>query len=147
MSPAWSPDGSAIAFVSEIEQRAGIFVIPALDGAERSIVSSGLTVGGIIQISWSPEGRQSAIRPTERREYRTYSCFAADPEYAAAVTGTRVSRRGGACLLAGRQAACARLHSSSAVYTIYVSVSATCHSESAAFSNMWVVRFGSRCFV
>ena len=60
MSPAWSPDGSEIAVVRQTEQRAGIFVIPALGGSERSIVSNGLTVGGIIQVSWSPDGRQLA---------------------------------------------------------------------------------------
>ena len=58
--PAWSPDGSAIAFVRQVEQQAGIFVIPALGGSERNIVSNGLTVGGIIQISWSPDGHQLA---------------------------------------------------------------------------------------
>ena len=60
ISPAWSPDGSAIAFVRQVEQDAGIFVIPALGGSERNILSSGLTVGGIIQLSWSPDGRQLA---------------------------------------------------------------------------------------
>jgi len=60
MSPAWSPDGSEIAFVRQMGQHAGIFVIPALGGSERSIVSSGLTVGGIIQVSWSPDGHQLA---------------------------------------------------------------------------------------
>ena len=60
ISPAWSPDGTSIAFVRQVEQHAGIFVIPALGGSERNIVSSGLTVGGIIQISWSPDGRRLA---------------------------------------------------------------------------------------
>ena len=60
ISPAWSPDGSAIAFVRQIEQHAGIFVIPALGGSERNIVSTGLTVGSISQISWSPDGHQLA---------------------------------------------------------------------------------------
>ena len=60
ISSAWSPDGSAIAFVRQLEQQAGIFVIPALGGSERNIVSNGLTVGSIIQISWSPDGQQLA---------------------------------------------------------------------------------------
>jgi Tol biopolymer transport system component len=50
-----------------VEQHAGIFVIPALGGSERNIVSNGLTVGSIIQISWSPDGHQlaySAYGPT-----------------------------------------------------------------------------------
>ncbi len=60
MSPAWSPDGSVIAFVRQTEQLAGIFIIPALGGSERSIVSEHLTVGGIIEISWSPDGQELA---------------------------------------------------------------------------------------
>lgn len=60
LSPAWSPDGSMIAFVRQVEQQAGISIIPALGGAERSIVSDELMVGGIIQLSWSPDGRELA---------------------------------------------------------------------------------------
>ena len=121
MSPAWSPDGSSIAFVRQTEQHAGIFVIPALGGSERSIVSGNLTVGGIIEISWSPDGRQLA-----------YSAYGADglpqvfvvslqtlnarplapaPECHAAMEPTFAPD--------GRQLALACL-SSSAVYTIYV---------------------------
>jgi Tol biopolymer transport system component/DNA-binding winged helix-turn-helix (wHTH) protein len=67
ISPAWSPDGRAIAFVRVTAEGAGIFVIPALGGSERSIVSHGLTVGSFIQISWSPDGHglaYSAYGPT-----------------------------------------------------------------------------------
>jgi Tol biopolymer transport system component/DNA-binding winged helix-turn-helix (wHTH) protein len=55
VSSAWSPDGSTIAFVRQTDEGAGIFIIPALGGSERSIVSNGVAVG-YIQISWSPDG-------------------------------------------------------------------------------------------
>jgi Tol biopolymer transport system component/DNA-binding winged helix-turn-helix (wHTH) protein len=61
ITPAWSPDGSRIAFVRVIEnQTPGIFLIPALGGSERSIVSPNVAVGLGWQISWSPDGRELA---------------------------------------------------------------------------------------
>ena len=60
IAPAWSPDGSAIAFVRQTREGAGIFVIPALGGAERRVVGTGVGLGSFIQISWSPDGRQLA---------------------------------------------------------------------------------------
>ena len=59
INPAWSPDGSSIAFVRITHGAAGIFVIPALGGSERSILSK-VAVGLFVQISWSPDGRQLA---------------------------------------------------------------------------------------
>ena len=59
ITPAWSPDGSTIAFVRWTEEGAGIFVIPALGGSERSIVTNAVAVG-YIQISWSPDGHRLA---------------------------------------------------------------------------------------
>jgi Tol biopolymer transport system component/DNA-binding winged helix-turn-helix (wHTH) protein len=60
ISPAWSPDGSAIAFMRQTDESGGIFVIPALGGSERSIVSSGVSLSSFVQISWSPGGRRLA---------------------------------------------------------------------------------------
>jgi len=61
ITPAWSPDGSSIAFVRIIEnQPPGIFLISALGGSERSIVSPNIAVGLGWQISWSPDGRELA---------------------------------------------------------------------------------------
>jgi len=59
MSAAWSPDGSTIAFVRESDEGSGIFAVPALGGAERTIVPGGVAFG-FAQISWSPNGRQLA---------------------------------------------------------------------------------------
>ncbi len=121
ISPAWSPDGSAIAFVRQTEERAGIFVIPALGGSERSIVSDGLTVGGIIQISWSPDGRRLA--------YSAYGAAGVPHVYIVSLQTLTAAPLSPApeCLVAaepafspdGKQLALACI-SSSAVYTIYV---------------------------
>ncbi len=60
ITPAWSPDGTTIAFLRETERGAGLYVIPALGGAERRIVDNGVAVGSFEQISWSPDGRMLA---------------------------------------------------------------------------------------
>ena len=121
ISPAWSPDGSSIAFAREVGQHAGIFVIPALGGSERSIVSSGLTVGGVIQISWSPDGRELA--------YSAYGAAGAPHIFMVSLQGltTRALSPAPQCLAAmepafspdGKQLALACI-SSKAVYTIDV---------------------------
>ena len=121
ISPAWSPDGSAIAFVRQVEQHAGIFVIPTLGGSERNIVSSGLTVGSIIQISWSPDGHQLA--------YSAYGAAGVPRVFIVSLQALNTWPLSPApeCLAAvepafspdGKQLALACI-SSSAVYTIYV---------------------------
>lgn len=66
ISSAWSPDGSTIAFIRQSEEGVGIFVIPALGGSERSILTKGIA-GGYTQVSWSPDGHAlaySAYAPT-----------------------------------------------------------------------------------
>jgi Tol biopolymer transport system component/DNA-binding winged helix-turn-helix (wHTH) protein len=121
ISPAWSPDGSEIAFVRQLEQHAGIFVIPALGGSERNIVSTGLTVGGFIQISWSPDGRQLA--------YSAYGEAGRPHVFIVSLQALNTAPLSPApeCLAAvepafspdGKQLALACV-SSSAVYTVYV---------------------------
>lgn len=60
IAAAWSPDGSTIAFARDKNDQSGIFVIPALGGAERRIVSTAVAVGSFRRISWSPDGRSLA---------------------------------------------------------------------------------------
>ena len=59
ISSAWSPDGSTIAFIRQTDEGAGVFVIPALGGSERTIVTNGVAVG-YEQLSWASDGRQLA---------------------------------------------------------------------------------------
>ena len=58
--PAWSPDGGSIAFVRWTDDNAGIFVVPALGGLERLVVSADVAVGHLIRLSWSPDGKRIA---------------------------------------------------------------------------------------
>ena len=58
--PAWSPDGASIAFVRWTENNSEIFLIPALGGVERRVVSSNVGVLHLIRISWSPDGKRIA---------------------------------------------------------------------------------------
>jgi len=66
VTPARSPDGSTIAFVRDTGEAVGLFVVPALGGAERQIATN-LAVESSMQIGWSPDGRllaYSAYGPT-----------------------------------------------------------------------------------
>lgn len=53
-SPAWSPDGRAIAFDSNYEGRPGIYVMPAGGGAPRALTHE---LADLILPSWSRDGR------------------------------------------------------------------------------------------
>ncbi len=121
ISPAWSPDGSAIAFVRWTETGSGIFLIPALGGSERSILTYGIAVGSHIQISWSPDGHLLA--------YSAYGPRGAPHVYLALLDSlsTQLLSPAPECLDAGvpafspdgRQLALICI-SSPAVYSIYV---------------------------
>jgi Tol biopolymer transport system component/DNA-binding winged helix-turn-helix (wHTH) protein len=63
-SPAWSPDGRQIAFLrnlaSGIVNRCGIYLIPALGGAERRLAEIDVTTfrsGSASLLAWTPDGR------------------------------------------------------------------------------------------
>jgi len=60
IAPAWSPDGSSIAYLRWDEEDPGVFIIPALGGAERRIVSTAVAVGSFRQLSWSPDSKSLA---------------------------------------------------------------------------------------
>ena len=58
-SPVWSPDGREIAFIRRFPKgNNGIFIVPALGGAERRVGS--ITTTGV-DLSWSADGRYLAF--------------------------------------------------------------------------------------
>jgi len=62
MSPVWSPDGSYIAFSRLSETDGGIYVIPAMGGAERRVYSTKWDTGRLACIDWSPDGKLLALQ-------------------------------------------------------------------------------------
>ena len=57
--PAWSPDGSQLAYWSDRSGEYELYVRPTLGGAERKLTSYG--VGFRYQLYWSPDGRKIAF--------------------------------------------------------------------------------------
>ncbi len=69
--PAWSPDGRYVAFVRYAREGSGIFMIPALGGAERQLLSaatSGLGGGFASSLAWSPDGKQLVFAASETEQ-------------------------------------------------------------------------------
>jgi len=61
-SPAWSPDGSRLAFVSDRTDKRQIYVINPQGGEAEAITS---LEDGVSNFSWSPDGRTIAYTATE----------------------------------------------------------------------------------
>ena len=55
LAPAWSPDGSRIAF-TRMDENAGVFVIAATGGAETKLSEASFTQESLMQPAWSPDG-------------------------------------------------------------------------------------------
>jgi Tol biopolymer transport system component len=65
ISPAWSPDGRYLAFIRRTEVENGIFIVPALGGAERKLGRTEPTISTQAwpdcRLSWSPDGEFLAV--------------------------------------------------------------------------------------
>ena len=57
-SPAWSPDGQSIAFLRTMgANKAAVFLVPAIGGAERKLTEIGCCAHGGANLTWSPDGK------------------------------------------------------------------------------------------
>ena len=63
--PAWSPDGRFIAFTRTMADSRGLYLIPALGGAERKLTDMRLADESFDQLSWSPDGKWLAFTEPE----------------------------------------------------------------------------------
>ena len=63
-SPAWSPDGSKLAFVADRDDKRQIYVIDPRGGEARKVTSAEEGVGSF---AWSPDGKSFAYASTEPR--------------------------------------------------------------------------------
>ena len=81
--PRWSPTGSSLAFLSEVDEKAQIFVLP-IDGGEATQITKAPM--GVRSYSWHPDGGAFAYlseeEPVEREgEERHNRSFEADVNY------------------------------------------------------------------
>src|SRR5215470_6887420 len=82
-NPVWSPDGRYIAFCRFLRGESGIYIIPALGGAERRVRKTLWEeqeyyyepLGSAGRLSWSPDGKLLAFSDRPSREEHASSIF------------------------------------------------------------------------
>ena len=82
LNPVWSPDGRYIAFCRILKGEAGIYIIPALGGAERRMRKTLWeeeefyeALGSAGRLSWSPDGKLLAFSDRASRNETASSIF------------------------------------------------------------------------
>ena len=68
LSPAWSPDGSKLAFASDRSDKRQIYVINPLAGEAEALTS---VEDGIVSFAWAPDGRSIAYTAKEPKSNAT----------------------------------------------------------------------------
>ena len=71
VSPAWSPDGSTLAFLRRLgEDRNEVLLVPATGGPERKLATTrSYGQARLHELAWSPDGHWLAVSHREPQDF------------------------------------------------------------------------------